>query len=101
MATNLQPTMALTNSNIQAVSATPVHQIGVAMYPSVNHQPIPGPAQPSSTPLSTLLALYSITQLPTSTPQIQEIIRRKDTPETQKVEDLRRVIQEHTNRSGH
>jgi len=76
---------------------------GVTMYPGVNQQTgIPGPptpTTPSSTPLSTLLALYSITHLPTSTPQIQEIIRRKDTPESQKVEDLRRVIQEHTNRT--
>lgn len=83
----------------------PMQQMGgqfpnVSGVPSPYPHPVPQatPTQPSSTPLSTLLALYSITQLPTSTPQIQEIIRRKDTPEAQKVEDLKKVIQEYSKR---
>ena len=40
--------------------------------------------QPGS-PLSALLAVYSMTHLPRSTPQIQEIISNKATPEAQKV----------------
>ncbi|KAL6060479.1 Pharynx and intestine in excess protein 1 [Balamuthia mandrillaris] len=54
------------------------------------------PQSSPTTPWSTMLALYSITQLPSSTPHIQEIVRRKDIPEATKVEMLRRVIQEHT-----
>jgi hypothetical protein len=56
---------------------------------------VPTAAQSSATSFSALLALYSIAQSPDSASQIQEIMRRQDMGENQKIEDIRRIMQEH------
>jgi len=94
------------NNNHNATVPTPLNQAALQQIPlppnsnsnsNPNQAPLVGTIQQTSqtTPRYIRLALFCITQLPNTRSQVQEIITRKDFPDAQKEEAIRKVIQEH------
>jgi len=91
-----------TNNNHNPNAPTPpLNQTSLQQISLPNQGPVLGgamqqtPQNSGTTPRYIRLALFCITQLPNTRSQVQEIITRKDFPDAQKEEAIRKVIQEH------
>eukprot|EP01117_Protostelium_nocturnum_P005176 TRINITY_DN1884_c0_g1_i1.p1 TRINITY_DN1884_c0_g1~~TRINITY_DN1884_c0_g1_i1.p1 ORF type:complete len:2185 (-),score=786.74 TRINITY_DN1884_c0_g1_i1:61-5742(-) len=90
------PNYSNKNMNPMANPMNPTNlQMGVP--PAMGLPPLPTQAN-SASPLSTLLVLYSMNNLTSATAPAQEIAKRKDLSEPQKIEELKKLIKDHASR---